>query len=252
MRESNKLIKVPGTILWARYSFSPNRLKYCGPNANLDLFERAAGKINDKKIREILADFEAAFPYIEFIAHENKIADPFDMRAVEAYWLGNDLLTHVRINHFFQFLKEHFCKRAGNKIFEEIAGNLPKGAKPYHAFHVLEIYRRLGTLRGINTGPVLETINNCLITWGKITDVKNDILEVEYRPIILQKKLMFGKLQKKNISYKFRNKTLLNNPQIGDWVSIHWNWACDVLDQRQLKNLQKWTLWHLRLANLTV
>ena len=253
MLESNKLIKVPGavgTLLWARYSFSPNRLKYCGPDANLDLFERAAGEVNDKKMREILADFEAAFPYIQFIAKENKIKDPFDWKVVEAYWLGNDLLTNIPASKFYRYLEDHFAKRAKMGVMETITQKIPHGAKPHHSFHVLEIYRRVGSIRGHNSGSVLETINNCLIMWGKITGVKNNVLEVEYKPIVLQKRLMLGGFQKKNIGYKFHHKTLLDNPQIGDWVSIHWNWACDILTSRQLQNLQKWTLWHLKLANL--
>ncbi|PJE67387.1 hypothetical protein COU95_02725 [Candidatus Shapirobacteria bacterium CG10_big_fil_rev_8_21_14_0_10_40_9] len=251
MLESNKSIKVPGPILWARYSFSPNRLKYCGPDANLDLFERAAYKVNDKKIREILADFEAAFPYIQFIAKENKIRDPFDWRVVEAYWLGNDLLEKISVSEFYRHIKDHFGKRAKSDVLRSIGRKIPQGAEPHHSFHVLEVFPQIGALRGINLGPVLKTINNCLITWGKVVDITNDKLEVEFSPLIYEKSMTFGDLQTKKIDYKFNDKTLLDNLQIGDWVSIHWNWACDILTDRQLKNLQKWTLWHLNLANQT-
>src|SRR3989344_6013550 len=112
MLESNKPTKSSGTILWARYSFSPNRLKYCGPDANLDLFECAARQTAERKLREILSEFEAAFPYIRFIASENKIHDPFDWRVTEAYWLGNDLLKKVSVFKFYRHLEDHFAKRA--------------------------------------------------------------------------------------------------------------------------------------------
>ncbi len=252
MLKSKIIIKITGPILWARYSFSPNRLKYCGPNANLDLFERAAAKIDDKKIREILTDFEAAYPYIQFIANENKIQDPFDWRVVEAYWIGNELLDNISVSKFYRYLEDHFGKRAKKEIMYQISGKVPLGAKPYHAFHVLEIYRRLGSLKGHRPGPLLETINNCLVTWGKIIDIKKGKLEIEYSPVIYQNKLILGQPRKKDIDFQFKDKALLGNPRVGDYVSVHWNWACDILTERQLKNLQKWTLWHLKLANSTI
>ena len=251
MSESNKLIKVPGTILWARYSFSSNRLKYCGPDANLDLFERTASKVNDKKLREILCEFEAAFPYIQFIASENRIKDPFDWRVVEAFWLGNELLNNISINKFYKHLKDRFSKRAKPLVFDLFAGKISAGSKPYHAFHVFEIYQRFGSWRGIDLGPVIETINNCKISWGRIIKIEKETLDIEYQPLILSKKLSFGTSEIKKIDYKFRDKSFLENPKVGDWVSFHWNWACDILSKRQLKNLRKLTLWHLKLANLT-
>lgn len=247
-----QLAKPSGTILWARYSFSPNRLKYCGPDANLDLFECAQRKTAGKKLREILSGFEAAYPYIQFIARENQIRDPFDWRVIEAYWLGNDFLNNISVSQFYRHLDDHFAKRAKKGIMDAVCDKLPSGAKPHHAFHVLEIYRKMGSMRGHKAGPVLKTINNCLITWGKIVNVGQADLQVEYRPVVPDKnKLVLGGFQVKKIEYKFDNKTLLDNPRIGEWVSIHWNWACDILTPRQLQNLRKWTIWHLNLANLT-
>lgn len=246
----SKFIKAPGSILWARYSFSPNRLKYCGPDANLDLFERASRKIADQKLQEILSEFEAAYPYIQFIANENRIEDPFARKVVEAYWLGNDLLTKISVNKFYHHLEDHFGKRAKPGVLDLIADKLSKGAKPHHSFHVLEIYQKFGSMRGTDLGPAIETINNCLIGWGRVIKIDKNFLEIEYQPLLLNKKLFFGPNQTKKIDYQFQGKTFLDNPQIGDWISIHWNWACDILSPRQLVNLKTWTLWHLKIANL--
>src|SRR3989304_1312263 len=241
---------IPGSILWVRYSFAPNRLKYCGPPANLTLFEYGFRRFSDKGLEQILAEFEAAYPYIQFIAQENKIADPFDWRVVEAYWLGNELLKKISLNKFYEHLKCRFRKRVKSEIFSRIANNIPKGAKPFHAFHVLGIYQEVGTTREIDLGPVLETMNNCLVGWGKVVGIQNDKLEVEYRPLMSGKNLFFGPASAKIVKYKFEGKSLIDEPQVGDWVSIHWNWACDILDERQLKTLQKWTLWLLKIATL--
>jgi len=35
----------------------------------------------------------------------------------------------------------------------------------------------------------------------------------------------------------------------GDWVSLHWDWICDRLTQRQLRALRDFTLRHLDLVN---
>ena len=38
----------------------------------------------------------------------------------------------------------------------------------------------------------------------------------------------------------------------GDWVSIHWGWVCEVLDDRQRRNLERYTRYHLAIANQTI
>jgi hypothetical protein len=39
---------------------------------------------------------------------------------------------------------------------------------------------------------------------------------------------------------------------VGDVVSIHWSWACEVLDERQATALQRYTAHHLHLASETL
>lgn len=41
-------------------------------------------------------------------------------------------------------------------------------------------------------------------------------------------------------------------PRLGDYVSIHWNWACDVLTAAQVRNLERYTRYHMHLANQTL
>jgi hypothetical protein len=38
----------------------------------------------------------------------------------------------------------------------------------------------------------------------------------------------------------------------GDMVSLHWHWICDKLTSRQLRQLQLYTVRHLRIANTGV
>jgi hypothetical protein len=39
---------------------------------------------------------------------------------------------------------------------------------------------------------------------------------------------------------------------VGDVVSIHWDWACDVLDAGQLARLVAWTRHQIAIANLSI
>ncbi|MGH2477301.1 MAG: DUF6390 family protein [Candidatus Limnocylindrales bacterium] len=40
--------------------------------------------------------------------------------------------------------------------------------------------------------------------------------------------------------------------KVGDWVAIHWGWVCEVLSDRQRRELERWTRHHLALANETL
>jgi len=86
---------VPGPVRFARYAYGPNRLGYCGPDAADELLGEAAEGGDLRRIRELAAGFEGAWPYLELIALSNGITDPLDDRVVEAYWLGSDLLDAV-------------------------------------------------------------------------------------------------------------------------------------------------------------
>src|SRR5512132_906480 len=87
---------VAGPILFARYAFGPNRLGYCGPDDAAELFGEATNGGDLSALRRLAEQFEGAYPYLELIARANGLSDPLDSRVVEAYWLGNDLLTSVR------------------------------------------------------------------------------------------------------------------------------------------------------------
>ena len=91
------------------------------------------------------------------------------------------------------------------------------GAKPHHSFHVLDIYTKTGLARsGLNLN-VINTINNCLILWGKVVKVNNEKLKdksviIEYRPIILHNNnLKFDDIEDFADSYRnnqWRNDSL--------------------------------------------
>lgn len=241
-----------GNLLFAKYAFAPNKLRYCGPGENRAIFDYCVAQQSDQGLVELLQNFEGAFPYLKLIAKTNKIKDSFNEKVVEAYWLGNDLLNQVDISSFHNSIQERFGKKMSSDAMRWLAVKPVVGAKPHHSFHVLDVYTKTGLIRsGIKTN-VLETINNCLIMWGKVKKVVSSqspviSLDIEYNPIIMQNgKLVFGTREIKKVKSNFIQ------PEVGDRVSFHWGYICDKLDQRQLKNLQFWTNHHLKIANQTI
>ena len=238
-----------GLLTCARYAFMPNKLQYCGGTKNQDLFEYSSNKKSEPILSHLLEEFQTLYPYLKLIADSNKIKDVFDYRVVEAYWLGNELLDNVNMNklywHFIDGLK--LKKKIKHKEFEKLVGKIPQGALPHHSFHVFNVYFRTGHIAVEHS---LETMNSCCISWGEITKVKETTIEI-LAPVLISKNenLIFSEPKKKTVSFKFLDRTFIENPKIGDWITFHWDWACEVINKQQLSNLQKYTNICLKLAN---
>lgn len=242
-----------GLLKCARYAFSPNKLKYCGPeNKNFQLFSHLVEEVEDQGLAEILDDFSAMYPYLKLIADENDIKDPFDERVVEAYWIGNELLEQVEIRGFYNHLMEGqgLKKRFKNKDLKWIIGKVPFGAKVHHSFHVFNIWNRTGHEARPHT---VETMDNCRISWGKIVSKEKDKLKVETQELIyiggqlsLEPKII------KEISWRVGDKELIRDLKEGDLITFHWGWVCEKVRKFEVRNLEYYTKWHLRLANLTI
>lgn len=241
-----------GIIACSHYSYRPNYLKYCGPDKNRDLFEYGAQKIVDQGLVEILSEFETLYPYLRFIALSNRINDPFDRRVVEAYWIGNSLLENVKMSKFYNHLvfDHKLKKRLDPKSLEYLISKIPLGAKPCHAFHVFNVFTRTGHNALAHT---IETMDKCRISWGKVTKIYADNLEVLSNPLKIKNgKLVLGPAKKSIIIWKFNNKSFIDNLKVDDFVSIHWDWACEKLAPAQVQNLKYYTNQSLKLINLTI
>lgn len=236
-----------GLLMCAKYAFPPNLLKLCGPNDNKALFESMGENENTDELKNLLLQFEGAVPYLRLIAQKNNIEDIFDKKVVEAYWLGNKLLAKVEMKDITPHTEERFKEKMKKKEWSWlIAGSLPK-AKPFHAFHVFDIYRRTGFLKSGKVEKLIDTIDNCRIGWGKVLDTESGTAIIEYRPVVFEKnKLKLGEKKTK------RYFSLGSSVKKGDQVSLHWEYVCDKLEERQKKNLAFWTKFHLDLTNQTL
>lgn len=224
-----------GVRLAALYSIAPHKLGLCGPqkkSIRREIYNFLCGKKNSqRKIRKILEGFRGAFFYYKLIAKSNSISNPFDKKVVRAYWIGNELLERVKIEDLRQMIAKDFSK-------PEKARKIPEDSKPHHSFHVL--------IAGpINKKIILKgkLLDFCKVSWGrviKISDLKFQIskLLVEYQPLMKDKKYTLGEPIKKEI---FWDKKILPKIKMGDWVSFHWNLALEKLQDKDIKNLQKYT-----------
>lgn len=236
-----------GALLAARFSFMPNRLGYCGPEENRAMLDYVADNTSDRGLERILSRFAGAFPYYTFIASANGIPDPLDVRVVEAYWIGNDLLATVEMADFARHLAERFERRFPRRLLEQVVGQVPAGARPHHNFHVLSVPLRAGRLEAVHS---IATMDECRISWARVAADQGDTLLVERSSLQLQgDDLVLGPPAPRSVFRRFDGKTLLGDVPVGGVVAVHWGCACYALSTPQRRHLEHLTRHHLRLAN---
>jgi hypothetical protein len=244
---------VPGPVLFARYAYGPNRLGYCGPDDAAALLGEGALGGDDRALRELARGFEGAYPYLELIASANGIADPLDARVVEAYWLGNGLTERVSSGLLARSIEERFRRRLPASSWRWLAETPAIGARPVHAYHVLDVFPRLGLLRGGEVDGVLRVIDSCRIRWGRVIEWTGDWLVVGVPPLeLVDGRLQLGDSRPERVQGWRDGVGFLDGVVPGDVVAVHWDWACDRLDGRRLRNLVRWTERQLEIANRAI
>lgn len=242
-----------GPVLFARYAYGPNRLGLCGPDDAESLFGQTTTVGDDREVRHLARGFEGAYPYLELIARANAIADPLDPRVVEAYWLGNPLLDRVTPNLLAGSLRVRFRSRLARSTWKWLESSAPAGAKPVHAFHVLDVFPKVGLMRSEQVEDVLRIMDSCRIRWGRVVERDGDQLLVNAVPLVLvDGALTFGQPRPERITAWRDGQGFISDVVTGDIISIHWDWACDVLSADQVARLIGWTRRELLVANQTI
>lgn len=237
----------PGPLLFARYAFPPNERGYCGPADHCALRGYGMAGVTDSGLVRLAQAFTGAWPYLQLIAAASRIPDPLDARVVEAYWIGNGLLTGVGMTEFGALVDGAFRGRAG-RGWAGIAATIPAGALPHHSFHVFCVYPWAGLLREGRTEPSLHVLDRCRIGWGQVVSAPDGgTVVVRQRPLTWDgHALGLGQLVPRTVGAGF-----VAGLEPGDWVSLHWDSVCDRLTTRQLRALRRLTLRHMRVASLT-
>jgi hypothetical protein len=243
----------PGPVRFARYAFGPNHLGYCGPEAATDLFDHATGPGDLRKLRELAAQFEGAYPYLCLIARGSGLRDPLASDVVEAYWLGGRLATAVRPRAFGESLDRRFRRRVAPDRWHWLATAADAGAAPNHAFHVLDVFPKVGFLRTGEIDRVVETMDSCRIRWGRILERDGDSLVVSAVPLELRAgTLALGAPRIERVRGWIDGRSFVEDAGPGDVISMHWDWACERLDEPRLDALRRSTIAELAVANATL
>jgi len=245
-----------GELLHTKHAFPPNNLGYCGPDTRGKILDCLQSHSTDEKLLSILTKFEAAYPFVEMIGKSTG-KNPFDYKVTEAYWLGNSLLDNVAPSEFFDFTHQDLSlsrmaagKKDGLKKAEakSLFKNLGSLAKPHHTFYVLGMYARTSDQSG-SQSKLLSLMDSCRISWGKVLEVKPKTLLVE-RPSLTfsDHKLALTRPKKTEIQYDSEIHPFSRIGK-GDWVSVHWSFASEVLRPYQVANLKRYTALDILATN---
>ena len=241
-----------GVLFHAKHAFMPNTLGYCGPDERDIIVRHLEGSSGGEDLESMLKRFEAAYPFLRLIARTTG-RDPFDFAVPEAYWIGNGLLEKVNAPDFRDFSRMDLPGRDEqevNRVFKALG---PR-ARPHHTFYVMSTYATASVRDGPNLkndsrDRIVTAMDSCRVSWGKVTRVGKEKLQVEYSPLVMdQGRLSLGKPKSKSVSYNSRVKPF-EGVKLGDPVSIHWDYACDVLSPRQVRNIAKYTLLDIQSVN---
>lgn len=241
-------MSVDGAVLFARYAFPPNELGYCGPDDAAGLLELAHEAVPDGELRHLARQFEGAWPYLELLAGTAGVEDPLDRRVVRAYWLGAPL-ARPSLGELGRSVDDRFRARAG-RSWDRLAAALAPGATVSHAFHVLCVGPWVGLLRQGLVDEPLETADRCRIRWGTVTAVHGEVCTVRSRPLVLDRgRLVLGPAVDEEVATARAGTTLGPAVSVGDQVSCHWGWVCDVLTAAERGWLAACTRQNVALAN---
>jgi hypothetical protein len=239
-----------GPVLFGRYAFGPNRLGYCGPDESSSLLALAAAGSDEHGLRSLARGFEGAYPYLRLIAAANDLADPLDRDVVEAYWLGNGLTASIRPRELHRSLEDRFRPRLAPNDWRWLEGAVASGARPVHAFHVFDVFPKVGLLRGETVRDVLATIDSCRIRWGRVEAVVGDSLIVSAVSLkMVDGRLRLAAPRLETVTRWLDGAGFIDDVEPGEMVAIHWSWACDRLTPRQMHNLVAWTRLALWVTN---
>lgn len=242
-----------GPLHFARFAYRPNDLGYCGGNDAASLFQHVIEGVTDPGLRQLCGEFEGAYPYLEDLAVSAGIVDPLDPRVVEAYWVGSPLLEAIQPAQLSDDLERRFRGRTARGEWSWLAGKPAAGAVPHHSFHVLEVFPRVGLLRGAAPTDIVPVMERCLVRPARVRSVEDGELLVEVRPLAFDAgKLVFGEPRVERVVHRIGGAGFVAGVAPGDDIAIHWGWACDRLDGARRDELVRAIERSLYLANQTL
>jgi Family of unknown function (DUF6390) len=243
------LTDATGALLFARYAYPPNALGLCGADEPRTLLEYGDAREADGGLAQLARTFEGAWPYLELIAHANGIEDPLDLRVVQAYWVGNELLGRVGGADLARHVDERFRGRLG-RSGEAVTAAIAGGVTPHHCFHVFAVYPWLGLLRSGIVDEPLRVLDRCRTTPATVLGVDGDHAAVLTRSLVWDgERLTLAAPALREVEWRRDGLAFVRPPVAGDVVALHWDFVCDVLAPREARMLEAVTAQVLRAVN---
>jgi len=233
-----------GILFHAKHALMPNRLGYCGPDDRGEILRHLQESEISPRLLGLLESFEAAYPFINLIGKSTGRA-PFDYRVAEAYWIGNDLLSKVPAQDFYTFSHASLQNRKRAEV-RKVFKTLGSRAMPHHSFYVMSTYATSSVADGPSVNnesakKIEALVDNCRISLGRVTEVGKKELTVRYSPVgFVDGGLALSSPKTKKVYYE-KDVRPFDSIKRGDWVSLHWNLASEVLSPAQARNLNRFT-----------
>lgn len=240
-----------GMELACRFSYITNALNYCGPTASSKLFhEYITGKDKSPeivtKIRDSFKKFEALYPYLKFISEKSGETgkDFLDYDVVEAYWIGNHLLDKFDDKDMHELVNRLVQRGLPKSLGDKLIQNMPKGAFPHHAFHVM--YIGVGNVTG-HVETTIQHMDNCRPSYGKVLQIIDTQLIVDTNQLVTKNGLLQLMDDEKTIVY---DPKMIPDLHVGDYVAIHWGFAGKKITIEDVAALKKYTYRAITSRNL--
>ena len=242
-------LEVSGPVLFARYAFPPNLHGYCGPADHDEFFSSGAAK-DQRGLRAMAQQFAGAWPYLQLIAGATGLTDPLDARVVQAYWVGSPRLDRVGAAATGNSMQERFRRLAGPQ-FGDITEGVLAGGVPHHSFAVFCVYPFTSLLSNASKAEyALTVLDRCRIRWGRVRSVHGDHVVVDSQPLTWDgRRLDFGPTKTETVVQARAGVGIAGPLEVGDWVSLHWEWVCERLTNGQVAQLRHYTRRHLAIVN---
>lgn len=220
------------------YSLRPHELGYCGP-CDKDVSQKKlkdymmGADVPEAEVRKLLDEFKGAVSYYKLIAEKNKIADYYDEKVIEAYWLGNELLDKIKVEDIVAMARREFVgpKLLTKEKMEEKINRFPQAGVAHHTFHIFFIGAVTGRVK--LTG---DTRDKCRPAWGRVleTDEKQNKVKVKT-------KNFFPKETETEMEINW-DKIFVPELSVGDLVSFHWGRVSEKITEKEMENLKKYTM----------
>jgi len=239
-----------GVLRCSRYAFGPNRLHFCGPDANREIWDYVNEGYTDFGLQKLLQGFETLYPYLLHIARTNHIKDPFDSHVVEAYWLGNNLLANTdrRELHTYYIEDLHLKDKLALLKFRLLEERIGRGILPNHTYHVVNVPKRMGH-QEMDATP--EFMDSCRVSWGTVMEVSGPSITVEYEPLLVADgALTLGAPIRKQLVRRLEAQHDIEMLTPGELITMHWDIPCEVIPRRAAIHMRQHTLRALAIANV--